>query len=79
MKIGDDVVCVDISEKYGSIYLTLGSIYKIIDYSESYYTESKYSISVLNDLNRITPYDSSRFIPLGEYRSIIINQILNNE
>lgn len=79
MKEGDNVICVDITEKYGSVNLTLGSIYKIIDYSESYYTDSKYSITVLNDSNILTPYDSNRFMSLGEYRSIIINDILNDE
>ena len=64
-KIGDRVICID-----GFVTLTIDKEYVVTD------VDSNLFINVLNDLGFVSLYRSNRFESVQEYRSSVINNIL---
>lgn len=69
---GDTVVCINNDNRgYTNLYLTLYKVYTVVDNDSSIGT-----LWVKDDSGRNTNYVTERFVSLSEYRTNIIDDIL---
>jgi hypothetical protein len=75
-KIGDGVICLINSKSR----LTVGKEYKVMDIMDSLLEKwDDYSVIVVNDFGELQWYNDVRFVLKEEFRTHLINDIINND
>ena len=77
-KCGDKVICVNnIGDSYNPITdLTYGKVYSVWDDSAIFFNNEFEVVYIMNDDGVLDNYNSSRFVSVIEYRTIVIDNIL---